>query len=63
MRKKISFEDHIFIAGSSGMAGGAIKKKLKKNGYGNQKYGGKILTPSRKDLNLQNLIINPSFLT
>ena len=31
MKKKISYDDHIFIAGSTGMAGGAIKKKLEKN--------------------------------
>ncbi len=52
MKKKISLDDRIFIAGSNGMAGKAIKKNLKKAGYGSIKQNGKLLTPSRKDLDL-----------
>ncbi len=54
MEKKISLKDRIFIAGASGMAGSAIKRKLIKYGYGNIKIGGALLTPSRKDLDLLN---------
>ncbi len=54
MKKKISFNDHIFIAGSSGMAGGAIKKKLLHYGYGDPNFKGRLLTPSRKELDLLN---------
>ncbi len=54
MEKKISYEDIIFLSGSSGMAGSAILRSLKKAGYGNEKNLGKILTPRRKDLDLLN---------
>ena len=50
--KKISKKDKIFIAGASGMAGKAIHRILKKNGYGNVKNGGEIITPSRSNLDL-----------
>jgi len=51
---KISFKDKIFVAGANGMAGSAIVRTLKKNGYGKNKNGGQILTPSRQELNLIN---------
>ena len=54
MQKKISLSDSIFIAGASGMAGSAIFRALQLKGYGSNKYGGQILTPSRKELNLTN---------
>ena len=34
------------------MVGNAIYKAFKNAGYGNSKYGGKLLIPRRKDLNL-----------
>lgn len=52
MKKKISFDDRIFIAGSNGMAGKAIQKSLKKAGYGSIKQNGALLTPIRKDVDL-----------
>ena len=54
MKSKISKTDKIFIAGATGMAGSAIKRKLLEHGYGNENYGGKLSTPSRKELNLLN---------
>ena len=54
MQKKISLSDRILITGASGMAGSAIFRTLQSKGYGSKKYGGKILTPSRKELNLTN---------
>ena len=51
--KKID-KDRIFLAGASGMAGSAILRALKKNGYGENKIGGELLLPSRKNLNLLN---------
>ena len=54
MHKNISLSDRIFIAGANGMAGSAILRKLKSNGYGSNNHGGKIFTPSRKELNLAN---------
>ncbi len=50
--KKITLKEKIFIAGSNGMAGSAIYKMLKKSGYGNKEFGGEILAPTRKDLDL-----------
>ena len=50
--KKISLKDNISIAGANGMAGNAIYRAFKNAGYGNSKYGGKLLIPGRKDLNL-----------
>ena len=52
MKKNIFKNDKIFIAGSSGMAGSAIKKTLLKNQYGKKQFGGILLTPNRKELNL-----------
>jgi len=56
--KKISLSDKIFIAGSTGMVGKAVIKKFRKEGYGENKFGGKILKPTRKELNLlkQNVV-------
>ncbi len=54
MKKRISYEDIIFLSGSSGMAGSAILRSLKKAGYGNKKNLGTILSPRRKDLDLLN---------
>ena len=44
--KQISFSDKIFVAGSTGMVGSAIKRNLFKKGYT------KLLCPNRKDLDL-----------
>ena len=52
MHKKILPNETFFIAGASGMAGSAIHRSLLKHGYGDKKRGGKLLTPSRKDLDL-----------
>ena len=52
MRSFISLEDTFFIAGAHGMAGSAISRSLKKNGYGNPDQGGVLLTPTRTELNL-----------
>jgi len=56
MEKKIKHSDKIFVAGANGLAGSSIVRSLKKYGYGNKKLGGELLTPSRKDLNLENLL-------
>ena len=48
-KKKIEFDDKIFIAGANGMAGQAIKRNLIKSGYKN------LLTPFRKELDLFNI--------
>ncbi len=52
MKKKISHNEKIFIAGSTGMAGSAIYRSLAKKGYGNKALGGSLLTPTRKELDL-----------
>ena len=52
MGKKISIEDKIFVAGSTGMAGGAICRTLRQHNYGNIENNGYIFTPKRKELNL-----------
>ena len=52
MRKLISLDEKIFIAGATGMAGGAIKKQLKLSGYGKALNKGILLTPNRKELDL-----------
>ena len=49
-----NLNEKIFIAGASGMVGSSIYRVLKKNGYGNKKYGGEILTPKREELDLLN---------
>ena len=50
MQNKLTTQDKIFVTGSNGMAGRAIVRQLKKHGYGDQNSGGKLLLPSRKDL-------------
>ena len=55
MENYLQRDDRIFIAGATGMAGSAIVRKLKEKGYGNQKYNGKLLTPTRKELDLKDL--------
>ena len=50
----MEINERIFIAGSNGMVGGAIKNLLKKKGYCNSKLGGELLCPSRKELDLLN---------
>ena len=52
MKKLINYDESIFIAGGSGMVGKAITKTLLKAGYGNEKIGGLILTPTRKEVDL-----------
>ncbi len=52
--KLIDFDERIFIAGSSGMAGSAIKRALIASNYGNPELNGKLLCPTRKELNLLN---------
>ena len=56
MEKKIKHNDKFFVAGANGLAGSSIVRSLKKNNYGNKELGGELFTPSRKDLNLSNLI-------
>ncbi len=48
----MELSEKIFIAGSNGMVGSAIKNLLKKKGYGNSNLGGKLHCPNRKELNL-----------
>ena len=52
MKKLISLDDHIFIAGASGMVGSSILRILKQSGYGRKDRGGAIYAPNRKDLDL-----------
>ena len=52
MKKLITPEDHIFIAGASGMVGSSLFRILKQYGYGNKDKGGAIYAPSRQDLDL-----------
>ena len=54
MKRKISLNDHIFIAGANGMAGSAIYRSLTSAGYGESKNGGKLSIPKRQELNLLN---------
>ena len=54
MQKKISIEEKIFIAGSNGMVGRAVTRKLLELGYGDAKKNGRLFTPSRSKLNLLN---------
>ena len=52
MKKKISLKEKFFVAGSTGMVGGAVCRTHKKNGYGLVENGGKILAPKRNELDL-----------
>ena len=51
----IDLSEKIFLAGAKGMAGSAIYRSLLAHGYGQNRNGGKILNPSREQLNLLNL--------
>ena len=53
MHEKLNEKDKIFLAGSSGMVGSSVKRALLKLGFGKGIYKSNLLTPSRKDLNLQ----------
>ena len=44
--------DSIFIAGARGMAGSAICRALRRKAYGDPSHAGKLLTPSRQELDL-----------
>ena len=55
MNKEITIQEKFFIAGSSGMVGSSIIRKLKEKGYGDKDYGGEILAPKRNELNLLDL--------
>ena len=50
----INKNEKIFVAGSTGMVGSAIKRKLEQKGYGKDYLGGELLTPSRNELDLAN---------
>ena len=52
--KLINPNEIIYLAGSSGMVGRSLLRLLKESSYGLEKYGGKLLTPSRKELDLLN---------
>ncbi len=54
MNNKLDLNERIFIAGSTGMVGSAIKRALEKAGYDNKNQNGKLLTPNREELNLEN---------
>lgn len=45
-------KDRVFIAGSNGMVGSAMRKLLVQKGYNNQKSEGKLFCPTREDLDL-----------
>ena len=45
-------QEKIFIAGAEGMVGSSIVRALKKAGYQDERFGGKILTPNRNQLDL-----------
>ena len=47
MKIEINHQERIFIAGSSGMVGSAITRKLREKGYGDPKKGGELLIPKR----------------
>ena len=52
MKPIISPDNKIFVAGATGMVGKAIIRKLIEKGYGKEQ--GKLLTPTREELNLLN---------
>ena len=45
-------KDRVFIAGSNGMVGSAMRKLLLRKGYGDKNIGGKLFCPTREDLDL-----------
>ena len=53
---RIEWDDHenIFIAGSSGMVGSAIKRELERLGFSEKNERKKLLCPKREQLNLLN---------
>ena len=55
MSNEITYQEKFFIAGSSGMVGSSIIRKLKEKGYGDKDNGGEILAPKRNQLNLLDL--------
>ncbi len=48
--------DNIFIAGASGMVGNSIKKEFQRLGYTEDGDKGRILAPTRKELDLSNFV-------
>ena len=54
MQSRLNSNERIFIAGSSGMVGSAIKRALIKKGYCYNSSLGILLTPTRKELDLRN---------
>ena len=54
IKNLIDLNEKIFLAGAKGMVGSAINRALLAHGYGQKKNGGKILNPSREELNLLN---------
>ena len=54
MQSRLNSNERIFIAGSSGMVGSAIKRALIKKGYCDNSSLGILLTPTRKELDLRN---------
>ena len=52
MKRLINKNDSFFVAGHKGMVGNAIVKALKKNGYCDERNGGKLLTATRNELDL-----------
>ena len=54
MQTKLTLNEKIFIAGSSGMVGSAIKRALIEQGFYDDSSGGILLTPNREDLDLRN---------
>ena len=54
MQSILDSHERIFIAGSSGMVGSAIKRAFIKKGYGDNLSLGRLLTPTREELDLTN---------
>ena len=50
MEFELRKDDKIFIAGANGMVGSSIKREFIKLGYKEKGEIGKLLTPSRKEL-------------
>ena len=53
---RISKQDKVFVAGSTGLVGKSITKILKKYEYGLKENNGEILTPTRKELDLTSTV-------
>ena len=51
---ELKSEDNVFIAGSKGMVGSAIKREFTRLGFKEKAVKGKLLTPTRKELDLFN---------